>query len=83
MAHEWAPHGINVNVLNPGFILTDMNRKTFEAEFGRAVVASFPRQRLGDPSDLDGAILLLAAPSSRFITGASLSVHDGQKYAGR
>lgn len=83
MAHEWAPHGINVNVINPGFILTDMNRKSFEGEAGRAMVASLPRRRLGEPSDLDGAILLLAAPSSRFITGASLSVHDGQKYAGR
>lgn len=83
MAYEWAPHGINVNVINPGFILTDINRKMFETEAGRATVATLPRQRLGDPSDLDGAVLLLASPASRFITGASLSIHDGQKFTAR
>ncbi len=83
MAYEWAPHGINVNVINPGYILTDMNRKGFDSEAGQATVATFPRQRLGKPSDLDGAMLLLASPSSRFITGASLSVHDGQKFTAR
>ena len=80
MAYEWAPHGINVNVINPGFILTDMNRKGFESEAGRLMVETFPRRRLGESSDLDGAILLLASPSSRFITGTSLSIHDGQKF---
>lgn len=83
MAYEWAPHGINVNVLNPGYILTDINRAMFQSEPGRAMVATLPRQRLGEPSDLDGAILLLASPTSRFITGASLSVHDGQKFSAR
>ena len=83
MAYEWAPHGINVNVINPGYILTDMNRAMFESEGGRASVATFPKRRLGEPSDLDGAMLLLASPTSRFITGATLSIHDGQKFVAR
>lgn len=83
MAFEWAAYGINVNVLNPGYILTAINRQRFESEAGQAMVGTFPRKRLGEPSDLDGAMLLLASPTSRFITGATLAIHDGQKFTPR
>ncbi|AHN76878.2 MULTISPECIES: SDR family NAD(P)-dependent oxidoreductase [Pandoraea] len=80
MAHEWAGHGINVNAINPGFIETDINRAMLQTPAGQKIVDGLPRRRLGTPEALDDAVLLLASPSSDFITGATLSVDDGQRF---
>jgi NAD(P)-dependent dehydrogenase (short-subunit alcohol dehydrogenase family) len=79
MAVEWRPSSINVNALCPGFVLTDLNRYVFDTKRGQDIIASFPRQRIGEPSDLDGIVRLLACPeSSRFINGAVFNIDDGQ-----
>jgi len=78
LAREWARHGINVNAILPGAILTDMNRTIFESEDGRREVAAMRRRRLMEARDLDGALLLLAARESSAITGATLVVDDAQ-----
>jgi len=83
MAHEWAVHGINVNAINPGYILTDLNRAVFTSPAGQAVVDTLLRRRIGEPSALDGALLLLASPVNEAMTGATLSIHDGQKFTAR
>lgn len=80
MASEWSRHGINVNAINPGYIETDINRAMFQSPAGRAMVQSLPRQRLGTPEVLDGALLLLAGPAGAFINGSSLTVDDGQSF---
>ncbi len=77
MALEWARHGIRVNALAPGYIETDINRAFFETEAGRRVVGRIPQGRLGQPSDLDGPLLLLASDASRYMTGAVLAVDGG------
>ena len=82
MALEWARHGIRVNALCPGYIETDINRAFFATEQGRALVRRIPQRRLGDPADLDGALLLLASDAGRFITGADLAVDGGHLVAG-
>ena len=42
------------------------------------ITAGFPRKRLGKPSQLDGTLLYLVSPSSDFVTGATIRVHDAQ-----
>lgn len=80
MAHEWAGYGINVNAINPGYIETDINRALFQTPAGKKVIEGLPRHRLGTPEALDGALLLLASPANHFMTGATLSVDDGQRF---
>lgn len=78
LAREWARHGINVNAICPGYIETELNSAWFQSEAGQKQVRSFPRRRLGQESDLDGMLLLLASEASRAITGSLLTVDDGQ-----
>lgn len=77
MAFEYAEHGIQVNVISPGYIETEMNTARFKTASGQAQIESFPRHRLGGPSVLDGVLLLLAGDGGDYITGAELTVDDG------
>jgi NAD(P)-dependent dehydrogenase (short-subunit alcohol dehydrogenase family) len=77
LALEWARHGIRVNALCPGYIETEINRAFFATEPGQALIRRVPQRRLGQPGDLDGALLLLASDLGRFITGADLAVDGG------
>jgi NAD(P)-dependent dehydrogenase (short-subunit alcohol dehydrogenase family) len=77
LALEWARHGIRVNALAPGYILTDLNRDFFESEPGRAIIGRIPARRLGQLDDLDGPLLLLASDASRYMTGAVIPVDGG------
>ena len=78
LAREWARYDINVNALCPGYIETEINDFWWETEGGQKQINSFPRRRLAEQSDLDGAILLLAGPLGKGITGSTLTVDDGQ-----
>ncbi len=77
MALEWGKYGINVNAICPGYISTELNQGFFETDAGKKVIATLPRHRVGQPEDLDGLLLLLAAEESRFINGAVVSIDDG------
>lgn len=77
MALELARHQVRVNAIAPGYIETDMNREFFASEPGQAMIRRIPQRRLGQPEDLDGALLLLAGDASAFITGATLVVDGG------
>jgi NAD(P)-dependent dehydrogenase (short-subunit alcohol dehydrogenase family) len=77
LALEWARHGIRVNAIAPGYILTGMNRDFFQSEAGQAVVKRVPQRRIGSPKDLDGALLLLASDAGAFMTGAVVVVDGG------
>lgn len=78
LAVEWVRQGINVNVLCPGYILTDINAGMFEGEAGQAEIARLGRRRLMGPDDLDGAALYLCSDASRAVTGSVLTIDDGQ-----
>lgn len=78
-ALEWARHTIRVNALAPGYILTDLNREFLEGAAGEAMVRRIPQRRLGEPADLDGAVLLLASDASRYMTGSVLVVDGGHR----
>jgi NAD(P)-dependent dehydrogenase (short-subunit alcohol dehydrogenase family) len=77
LALEWARHGIRVNALCPGYIETDINRDFFATEAGQAMVRRIPQRRLGQPADLDGALLLLVSEAGLYITGAEIVVDGG------
>ncbi len=77
LALEWARDGIRVNVLCPGYIETDINRDFFGTEPGQQLIRRIPQRRLGQPRELDGALLLLASAAGSYITGASLAVDGG------
>jgi NAD(P)-dependent dehydrogenase (short-subunit alcohol dehydrogenase family) len=77
MALELARHNIRVNAIAPGYIRTDLNRGFFESEAGQAMVRRIPQRRLGEPGDLEGALLLLASDASRYMTGAIIPVDGG------
>ena len=78
LALEWGPHGVRVNGLAPGFILTDLTQKLWSdpgmQEWGRI---NTPQQRLGKPADLVGTAIFLASPASAFMTGQILYVDGG------
>lgn len=78
LAREWARPQIAVNALCPGYIETDLNSAWFGTEGGRKQVHGFPRRRLMDDAALDEALLLLAGPAGRQMTGTLLTVDDGQ-----
>ena len=77
LALEWARHGIRVNAICPGYIETDLNRDFFASDAGQAMIKRVPQRRLGQMSDLDGPLLLLASDASGFMTGAEIVVDGG------
>lgn len=77
MALEWGRHGVNVNALCPGYIETEINSDYWTSEGGQKLLSILPRKRIGQPQDLDGALLMLASGASGFINGAVISVDDG------
>lgn len=79
LALEWARHGIRVNAIAPGYISTALNSEFWEAAAGQALIARIPQRRLGDITDLDGPLLLLASDASRYMTGSVLSVDGGHQ----
>ena len=78
MAREWVRQGINVNMICPGYIRTELNTEWFDSEAGAKQVAKFPRRRLAQESDLDAPLLYLCSDASRGVTGAAITVDDGQ-----
>jgi NAD(P)-dependent dehydrogenase (short-subunit alcohol dehydrogenase family) len=77
LAREWAPQGVRVNILVPGFFPAEQNRKVLSPDRVAAIMAKTPMARFGAACELDGAALLLASQAGSFITGAELVVDGG------
>lgn len=78
MANELAPHGITVNAIAPGYMVTD-NTEALRDDPDRSaqISARIPMGRWGMPDDLSTALLFLAAPGSGYVTGTVLPVDGG------
>lgn len=75
LAAEWAPHGVRVNALAPGYIKTDMS-PVDDPGFRRHWIDDAPMQRYGTVEELAPAVVFLASDASSFVTGSVL-VADG------
>ena len=69
--------GINVSALCPGYIDTEINHHLWSTDQGQRLIASTPRKRIGQPQDLDVALLMLCANQSHFVNGAVIQADDG------
>ncbi len=78
LALEWGRHGIRINSLAPGFILTDLTRKLWsDPEMQAWNETNAPLGRLGQPEDMIGTAVFLASKASAFMTGQTLYVDGG------
>jgi NAD(P)-dependent dehydrogenase (short-subunit alcohol dehydrogenase family) len=78
LAREWVNRGINVNVVCPGYIETELNADWFASEGGKKQLSGFPRRRLMQEADLDPVVLYLLSDLSRTVTGSVITLDDGQ-----
>jgi 2-deoxy-D-gluconate 3-dehydrogenase len=78
LANEWAPKGINVNAIAPGYMATD-NTKTLRADPVRSaqILDRIPAGRWGEPDDLAGAAVFLCSRASDYVNGHVLVVDGG------
>ena len=77
LAYELARFGIRVNALAPGYIDTELNSTFWGTDAGKDMVRRIPQRRLGDYTDLDGPLLLLASDASSYMTGSAIVVDGG------
>jgi len=78
LANEWAPYGVQVNAIAPGYIATDNTRPLREDPIrGPAILARIPAGRWGQPEDLKGAVVYLASRASDYVNGSVLVVDGG------
>jgi 3-oxoacyl-[acyl-carrier protein] reductase len=76
LAREVGSRGITVNVVAPGFIVTDMTDALGEAA-RQALLDQVPLGRLGSPEDVAHAVAFLASPQAAYVTGETLHVNGG------
>lgn len=82
LAVEYAPFGIRVNALAPGFIETALTERVLRIEaFYKALLDRTPMRRFGTSEDVANAALFFASDESGYITGAELAIDGGMQAA--
>lgn len=78
-AMELGPHGITVNAVAPGPVVTDMFTEVVpeESDKARAIAAGLPVKRLGRPDDVARAVMFFVSPENGWVTGQTLFVCGG------
>jgi 2-dehydro-3-deoxy-D-gluconate 5-dehydrogenase len=79
LANEWAPQGVNVNAIAPGYFRTELTAGIWRDDPARSeqILARIPAGRWGEPTDLAGAIVFLASRASDYVHGIVLPVDGG------
>ena len=79
IALELAPYGITANEVLPGSIHTDFNDDVLSnPEYYQNCIDGIPMGRIGKPDDIAGAVVMLAADESSYITGAEIVIDGGK-----
>lgn len=76
-AMEFGPHGVTVNAVCPGYVLTEMGAGTRTDEQVAAWTAKSPLGRLGEPDDVASAVAFLASDDGSYMTGQAINVTGG------
>ncbi len=76
LAAEWAPHGVRVNALAPGYCKTEM-APVDDPRFHRHWIEDTPMQRAADPAEIAPSVVFLASDASSFMTGSVLTTDGG------
>ena len=83
LAVEWGPHNVRVNAIAPAIIRTDFARRLWEdPEIYARAVADYPLRRIGEPDEIAGAAVFLAARAGAFMTGQTLVIDGGVTIVG-
>jgi 2-dehydro-3-deoxy-D-gluconate 5-dehydrogenase len=78
LANEWAPHGVRVNAIAPGYIATEFTAKLRDDPVrSKELLVRIPAGRFGAPEDLAGAFVYLCSPAAAYVTGQVLTVDGG------
>ena len=81
LAAEWAPRGVRVNSISPGYTRTELLDQFIQEPIGREKLPHWlertPMGRLGEVTDLQGAVVYLASEASDFVTGHDLIIDGG------
>src|SRR5260221_8729421 len=77
LAAELAPHGIGVNCVSPGWVLTDMSRDALEGPGAADALDAIPLGRPGTPDEIAGPVAFLASDLASYLYGEVLSVNGG------
>ncbi len=78
LAVEWGPHNVRVNCIAPGVIRTHFAKALWaDPQREAALARRYPLRRIGEPDDVAGIAVMLAAPAGRFITGQTVVVDGG------
>jgi len=77
LAAELAPHGIRVNGVAPGWVMTDMTREALEGPAGAPALTAIPLGRVGTPDEIAGPVAFLVSGLSSYLYGEILCVNGG------
>jgi 2-dehydro-3-deoxy-D-gluconate 5-dehydrogenase len=78
LANEWAPHGVNVNAIAPGYVRTDNTQALQDdGERSRQILERIPAGRWAEAHDLAGPVVFLASAASDYVHGHVLTVDGG------
>ena len=77
LAMEWAPRGIRVNSISPGYTATPMNTRPEVAEQVKRFEADTPLGRMAEPTEMVGPAVFLLSDAASFVTGIDLIVDGG------
>lgn len=78
LSAEWAPKGIRVNAIAPGYFRTDLTEVFYQNEaWAEAMQAKIPQGRFGVAEDLVGAVVFLASEASAYVTGQCIGIDGG------